>query len=99
MRRWHWKQGYFTSPAVPARAEFRKFTDQMETTLYLLIAALRGSPVAAKDCPDLREFYHALIEAGDSQVQRHALVNTEADRITNSLNTLVEDVLQRLGAQ
>jgi hypothetical protein len=30
---------------------------------------------------------------GDSKLEQYALVNTEADRITNSLNTLAEQVL------
>ncbi len=90
--------GLITSPTVPARAEFRSFADEVDRTLYFLAAALRGSKVMPTDFPDLRESYHSLIRAGDAHVQRYALVNTEADRITNSLNTLREDVLERLGA-
>jgi hypothetical protein len=44
--------------------------------LKLLSAALHGAPVAPTDLPNLR-------------TERYARVNLETDRITNSLNTLV----------
>src|SRR5204862_416196 len=56
--------------------------------------ALRGSPITRADLPDLREDHHALVQSGDSLTERYALVNVETDRITNSLNTLSEDVLR-----
>lgn len=90
--------GLATSPVVPARAEFRTFANQVDTTLYFLAAALRGSAVSPGDLPDLREAYQALVQAGNSRVERHALVDTEADRITNSLNTLAEAILPPAGA-
>jgi hypothetical protein len=70
----------------------------VELTLYYLSAALRGSRIATGDLPDLREDHHALLESGDSRVERYALVNTETDRITNSLNTLAQEVLEWVGA-
>jgi uncharacterized membrane protein YccC len=89
--------GLASNPARP-RPEFRAFTNQVDLTLYLLAAALRGSEISAKDLPALREAYNALIRSGDSSLDRYALVNTETDRITNSLNTLAEEVLRLAAA-
>jgi hypothetical protein len=44
----------------------------------------------------LREDHHALLQAGDSRIERYALVNVEADRIVNSLNTLSGEILPGL---
>ena len=89
--------GLQTSRPVPPRDAFRKFSNDADLTLYYLAAALRGPAETTGDqFPDLREDYHALIESADSQVERHALVNTEADRIVNSLNTLREEILKLL---
>jgi hypothetical protein len=66
--------------------------------LYYLSAALHGSKIATGDLPGLREDHHALLESGDSRVERYALVNAETDRITNSLNTLAQEVLEWVGA-
>ena len=84
--------GLQTSRTVQAREAFRKLSNDVDVTLYYLAAKLRGAPMAAADFPDLREDHHALIEAGDSSEQRYALVNTESDRIVNSLNTLAGEI-------
>lgn len=81
----------------PARREFVTFANHVELTLHSLAGALRGSPVALKDLPDLREDHNALIHAGDPLVESYALVNVESDRITNSLNTLSVQVLELSG--
>ena len=85
--------GLSQSRLAPARSEFRTFTHDVELTLHSLASALRGSPLASTELPDLREDHHKLIASGDSTIERYALVNTEADRITNSVNTLAEQVL------
>jgi uncharacterized membrane protein YccC len=81
--------GLSPSHPGPAGEAFRTLANHVELTLYSLAAALRGSPLRREELPDLREDHHAL--AG------YALVNVETDRITNSLNTLSEEVLQWLG--
>jgi hypothetical protein len=86
--------GLSRSRPEPVRESFVVFANDVELTLYYLASALRGSPLKRGDLPDLREDHNALISSGDSSGGRHALVNVEADRITNSLNTLTEDVLQ-----
>jgi uncharacterized membrane protein YccC len=85
--------GLVRSRPVPARDTFRVMTSHVDLTLYYLAAALRGSPIAAADLPDLREDHHALTRSGDPAVERYALVNVEADRIANSLNTLTGEIL------
>ena len=83
---------------APAREAFRRFADDVEFTLRSLADALRGSPLAAGGLPDLREDHHALAHSGDPTVEQYALVNVEADRVTNSLNTVRDELLRRLGA-
>jgi uncharacterized membrane protein YccC len=86
--------GLASSRPVPARAPFAPFANAVETTLHSLAAALRGSPLRQQELPDLREAHHALVQSGDPLSERYALVNVETDRITNSLNTLSEEVLR-----
>jgi uncharacterized membrane protein YccC len=85
--------GLFQSQFVKPRDAFRKFSHDVERTLYFLAASLRGSSIHPGDLPDLREDHHALVRSGDPQVGRYALVNIETDRVTNSLNTLREQIL------
>jgi uncharacterized membrane protein YccC len=77
---------------VPPREAFHKFASDVDVTLGRLAAALRGSAVDPGQLPDLREDYHALIQSAGS-AETYALVNVEADRITNSLNTLGGEIL------
>jgi uncharacterized membrane protein YccC len=86
--------GLYSSQPVPPRPAFRKFADDLELTLYYLAAALRGSPLTLDLLPDLREDHHALVHAGDDRVERYNLSNVETDRITNSVNTLSEELVR-----
>lgn len=78
---------------APARAPFARFANDVELTLHSLAGALRGSPLTRADLPDLREDRHALVHSGETVTERYTLVNVETDRVTNSLNTLGEQVL------
>ena len=91
--------GWLDTAAVPARTAFRAFAADVEKTLELLAAALRGAHVQLKELPDLREDHHVLVQSGDQKTERYALVNVEADRIVNSLNTLREQVMERVHAE
>jgi uncharacterized membrane protein YccC len=71
-----------------ASPDFRAFADGVELTLYYLAAVLRGSGMERDALPDLREEHHKLAQTGEG------LVVVETDRITNSLNTLGEDVFR-----
>ena len=78
----------------PVRGAFVRFANDVELTLHQLAAALRGSHVELSSLPDLREDHHSLIHSGDHPASVYALVNVEADRITNSLNTLSDEVMR-----
>ena len=84
--------GLSRSRPIPAREAFQKFSNDLELTLYYLAAALRGSPLNTQHLPSLRDDHQALVESGDSIAERHALVNVETDRLTNSTNTLGEQI-------
>jgi uncharacterized membrane protein YccC len=75
---------------VPHDARFGRFADDVGVTLEHLSQFLRGGKI--EPLPDLREDHYELVRSGD----RHSLVNIEADRITNSLNTLSVQVLHWL---
>jgi uncharacterized membrane protein YccC len=83
--------GLTRSAPAPVRESFRTFSGGVTTTLQQLADALRAKPVAGS-LPDLREMHGELVRSGDPHFGRHALVNVEADRIVNSLNTLWEQV-------
>jgi uncharacterized membrane protein YccC len=87
--------GLSRSRPVPAREAFRAFADAVVRGLSLLIDRLHGAP--ASEFPSLREAHSELLRSGDPQVDRHALVNLETDRIVNSLNTLAMEVNQWTG--
>lgn len=76
----------------PARDEFRAFAAAVDQTLRLLAARIRAKKIAEREFPDLRAAQLRLASSGDPQVERYALSNVEADRMTNSLNTLREQV-------
>jgi hypothetical protein len=60
--------------------------------LRLLAARIQRGKVPERDFPDLREAHLRLASSGDPQLERYALSNVETDRMTNSLNTLREQV-------
>src|SRR6266404_1357143 len=91
--------GLLHTAAVPPRAASRTFMADVEKTLTLLAGALRGRRVQLKEFPDLREDHHALVQSGDQKIERYALVNVEADRIVNSLNTLRKQVMDLVRAK
>jgi uncharacterized membrane protein YccC len=91
--------GLDTSQPAPVREEFRTFANDVELTLYFLAAALRGSPLSPETLPDLREDHHTVLASGDAHLERYSLVNVETDRITNSLNTLTEEIAHWLAAR
>jgi uncharacterized membrane protein YccC len=89
--------GLLRSRPLPARPQFIAFANQVELTLHSLAEALRGSRLRRDMLPDLREAHRVLAHSGDPLLERYALVNIETDRITNSLNTLTEQILEYLG--
>jgi uncharacterized membrane protein YccC len=91
--------GLARRPLDRVRQGFHTLAIHIELTLYYLSAALRGSPLTGGDLPDLRQDHNDLVGLGDPLTERYALVNVETDRITNSLNTLSEEVLRWIDLQ
>jgi uncharacterized membrane protein YccC len=87
--------GQRLTAAAPGRNAYLTFSQDVEKTLSLLSKTLRGERVPAKSFPNLREDYNRLLGSGDPHTARYALTNVEADRMTNSLNTLREQVSER----
>jgi len=85
--------GLLVTTPLPARAEFPVFVADASKTLSLLEDILAGKKVPEKKFPDLREDHTRLVAAGDPVKDRYALMNIEADRMTNSLNTLREEIV------
>jgi uncharacterized membrane protein YccC len=77
-------------PAI--RDEFRVFAADVNKILEALAAELRGSRTPIERWPDLREDHRRLTANPLSAGEQYTLVNVEADRMTNSLNTLREQV-------
>jgi uncharacterized membrane protein YccC len=84
--------GLPVTPLLPARPELLVLVDGVEKTFELLEAMLSGEHIPVKDFPDLRQAHNRLLQEGDPSAARYALVNVETDRITNSLNSLREQV-------
>jgi uncharacterized membrane protein YccC len=74
------------------RDEFRQFARDVCKTLEGLAAELRGNRLPNQKWPDLREDHRRLTESPLGIGEQYALVNVEADRMANSLNTLREQV-------
>jgi len=72
----------------PAPEAFREFSKDVEASLDLLSNELRGLNREGHQLPDLREDYRRMLPIADP------VVREEADRMTNSLNTLWEQVLR-----
>jgi uncharacterized membrane protein YccC len=83
--------GLTPEPSAVARESFEIFARDLEKILDALAAWLRGS-ATPRNLPDLREDYNRLIRSGES-----SLVSIEADRMTNSLNTLAEQLARWVG--
>jgi uncharacterized membrane protein YccC len=91
--------GWRHMPPSRTRAGFGVFAEDVEKSLEMLAKMLRGAKVRIKEFPDLREDHERLLQAGETQTEQYALVNVEADRITNSLNTLGEQVTEWVRVQ
>lgn len=75
-------------------AALQTFAQDVDSTLYYLAAALRGSKPASESLPQLREDHRKLVEAQKSFAQNDDYVLAETDRLTVSLNTLREQVMR-----
>jgi uncharacterized membrane protein YccC len=90
--------GVARAQRVPPRPEFQVFARDVQKTLSLLAEVLRGRHVPVREFPDLREDYTQLVQSGATQNEQYTLFNVEADRMTNSLNSLREKVTEQVRA-
>ena len=79
------------NPSAHPDEFFKTFSHDLELTLYFLAAGLRGSKVAPDSLPNLRDDHNRLNHSETAMI-------IEADRMTNSLNTLAEQVFRWLGS-
>lgn len=76
------------------RPVLRNFLDQVDLMLYFLATTLRGSNAEIHNMYHLREHYRKLAECLAAQGLRGSLLQVEADRMTNALNTLRDQVVE-----
>ena len=88
-------EGAHDKAAVPETAALERFVKDVEKTLELLTLMLRGQDFSLRELPDLREDHHTLLSALDAE--KYPLLADETDRITNSVNTLQEQLLSWRG--
>ena len=84
--------GFVPGHGTKIRDEFRIFANDVKTTLAGLVSRTSPTRPAGQKWPDLREDHRRLIQNPLGIYEQYALVNVEADRMTNSLNTLREQV-------
>jgi hypothetical protein len=84
--------GMLTATRPTVREEFRVFAADVVKILEALAAELRGSRAPIAKWPDLREDHRRLTANPLSAGEQYVLANVEADRMTNSLNTMREQV-------
>ncbi len=84
--------GILPGPRPAVRPEFRAFAADALETLQDLAAELQRTGPPVQRWPDLREDHRRLIQSPGAAGEQYALVNVEADRMANSLNTLREQV-------
>jgi uncharacterized membrane protein YccC len=84
--------GFLPGVGTKVRDEFRVFANDVIAVLAGLAAELRRARPAGHKWPDLREDHRRLIQNPLGVIEQYALVNVEADRMTNSLNTLREQI-------
>jgi len=87
--------GWLHTAAVPARAAFHAFAGGRREGTGIACGRASRHARTTERVSGLREDHHVLVQSGDQKIERYALVNVEADRIVNSLNTLREQVMER----
>jgi uncharacterized membrane protein YccC len=86
--------GILPGERPPVRPEFRTFAADVVRTLEGLAAELRKTRPGGEKWPDLREEHRRLTESPVAAREQYGLMNVEADRMVNSLNTLREQIVE-----
>ncbi|HCC57170.1 MAG TPA: hypothetical protein DEQ47_07880, partial [Solibacterales bacterium] len=71
---------------------FEQLAGDVSKTLLYCARLLRNGQPGTATLPDLRHDHQRLLEADAAFAGKHALLHSETDRITNSVNTLREQV-------
>jgi uncharacterized membrane protein YccC len=82
---------YRTKP-VPARPATLAFAEAAARILTAAGESLRSRTPLPRNLPDLREAHNRIAGSEAAPAQRYELVNVETDRITTSLNTMIEKI-------
>jgi uncharacterized membrane protein YccC len=86
------------TPSLSSSPPMKGFLFKVEKTLALLASTLRGARVPSKDFPNLREEHRLMVQSRTSEASSELAyfdsINVEADRITNSVNSLAEQIMQ-----
>jgi uncharacterized membrane protein YccC len=80
---------YHTKP-VPIRTATREFAIEVVDALGTVSKWLRGRDDPAAHIPDLRAAHTGILKSPVSPSERYTLIDRETDRVTTSVNTLVE---------
>jgi hypothetical protein len=85
-------------PSLSSSPPLKNFLFKVEKTLGLLASTLRGARVPSKDFPNLREEHRLMVQSRTSEASSELAyfdsINVEADRLTNSVNSLAEQIMQ-----
>jgi uncharacterized membrane protein YccC len=87
----------YRTETVPARPATLKFASAVDRTLQAASTALRSRQALPNDLPNLRAAHNQITGSKIAPTQRYELVNTETDRITTSVNTLMEHLVEVSG--
>ena len=90
------ESGLYQTRKAPPREATRQFAADVCQTLDAVARALRDRTELPSDLPDLREAHNRILHSRTPGTDRYTLVNIETDRITTSLNTVVEQVTKWL---
>jgi uncharacterized membrane protein YccC len=89
---------FLQQPVLASSPPLTNFLSKVEMTLALLASTLRDVRVASKDFPNLREEHRLMVQSrttdASTVLASFDSINIEADRITDSVNTLAEQLMQ-----
>jgi uncharacterized membrane protein YccC len=84
------ESGLYHTKAVPMRAATREFAIEVADALGTVSKWLRGRDDPGAHIPDLRAAHTGILRSPVAPAERYTLIDRETDRITTSVNTLVE---------
>jgi uncharacterized membrane protein YccC len=86
------ESGLYQTTRMAPRRETNEFALLVDQTLASIADALRHNKPLPRELPDLRAAHNRILHSREPGSGRYTLVNIETDRITTSVNTLVENI-------